>query len=103
MPDREMLRLQPEAMQTASQALARAAKDIHAKLAELDGQVRDMLAGWHGGAGGAYNDVWEQWHKGAGEVQLGLDILAKAIGSAGAEFKAREGVSAQQLEGVYRG
>jgi WXG100 family type VII secretion target len=69
MAEREVLRVHPEAMQGASQALSGAAKDLHSRLIELDGQVRDMLAGWHGGAGGAYGQARDRWHGGAAEVQ----------------------------------
>ena len=87
-------------MQGISQALASAAKDLQSRLIELDGQVRDMLAGWHGGAGGAYGQAWDLWHRGAGEVQLGLSILAKAPGIAGVDFQSQDSISAQTLRGV---
>jgi ESAT-6 family protein len=103
MADRPLLRAQPEAMHIASQALSSAAKDLHSRLVELDSQVRGLLDGWHGGSGGAYAAVWDSWHRGAGEVQLGLAILAKATGVTGAEFQSNEGASAQELDGVYRG
>ena len=103
MAERPVLRIQPEAMHVASQALSSAAKDLHAQLCELDGQVRDLLGGWHGGSGGAYAAVWDSWHRGAGEVQLGLSILAKAIGVTGVEFRDHEDASARTLDGVYRG
>lgn len=103
MADRSFLRAQPEAMHVASQALSSAAKDLHSRLVELDSQVRELLGGWHGGSGDAYAAVWDSWHRGAGEVQLGLSILAKAIGVTGAEFQSNEEASAQELNGVYRG
>jgi WXG100 family type VII secretion target len=103
MAEREMLRVQPEVMHGAAQALSAAAKDLHTKLIELDGQVREMLAEWQGGAGGAYSEAWNQWHRGAGEVQQGLAILAKAVGIAGVEFQNQDSSSAQVLDGVYRG
>lgn len=90
-------------MQTVSQALSDAAKDLHTRLVELDSQVREMLAGWQGGAGGAYSDAWDLWHNGAGEVQLGLAILAKAVGNAGIQFQAQDSASEQTVDGVYRG
>jgi WXG100 family type VII secretion target len=101
--DHDALRVQPEVMLTASQALAGAAKDLRTRLVELDGEVRDMLAGWQGGAGGAYGKAWELWHKGAGEVQLGLAILAKVVENAGAQFDAQDSASGQTVDGVYRG
>jgi WXG100 family type VII secretion target len=103
MAERPVLQVQPEVMHVASQALSSAAKDLHTQLVELDSQVRELLDGWQGGAGGAYAAVWDSWHRGAGEVQLGLSILAKAIGVTGIEFQTREDSSAQALDGVFRG
>jgi WXG100 family type VII secretion target len=103
MAERETVRVQPEAMHSASQALSGAAKDLHTKLIELDSQVRELLAGWHGGSGDAYGQAWDLWHRGAGEVQLGLSMLAKAVGVAGAEFQAQDCTAAQTTDGVYRG
>ena len=99
----ETVRVQPEAMHVASQALSSAAKDLHARLVELDGQVRDLLAGWHGGSGGAYGEAWESWHRGAGEVQQGLAMLAKSVGVTGVEFATHDQASTQAVDGVYRG
>ncbi len=90
-------------MHVASQALSSASTDLRSRLAELDGQVRELLAGWQGGSGSAYAAVWDSWHRGAGEVQLGLSILARAIGVTGSEFNAEEDASAQELDDVYRG
>jgi WXG100 family type VII secretion target len=103
MAERELLRVHPEVMHGVSQALSGAAKDLHTRLIELDGQLREMLAGWHGGAGGAYGDAWDLWHRGAGEVHHGLAILAKTVGVAGVDFQAQESASAQTVDGVYRG
>jgi WXG100 family type VII secretion target len=101
--EREVLRVHPEAMHGASQALSGAAKDLHSRLIELDGQVQEMLAGWQGGAGGAYGHAWDLWHSGAAEVQQGLALLAKAVGVVGVDFQAQESASTQALRGVYRG
>lgn len=90
-------------MHVASQALSSGAKDLHARLVDLDGQIRELLDGWQGGSGGAYATVWDSWHRGADEVQLGLSIMAKAIGATGVEFQTHEEASAQELDGVYRG
>lgn len=103
MAERGMLRVQPEVMHGASQALSGAAKDLHTRLVELDSQVREMLAGWQGGSGGAYGEAWDLWHRGAGEVQLGLAILAKVVGIAGVDFQAQEYASTQELDRVYHG
>jgi WXG100 family type VII secretion target len=103
MAEREMVRIQPDAMHVASQALSGAAKELRTRLIELDGRVRDLLAGWHGGAGGAYGEAWDSWHRGAGEVQQGLSILASSVGVVGVEFDSQEENSAQTVDGVYRG
>jgi WXG100 family type VII secretion target len=103
MAERELVRVRPEAMHVASQALSSAAKDLHTRLIDLDGEVRDLLAGWHGGAGGAYGEAWDSWHRGAAEVQQGLSILARAVGIVGVEFNAHEQASTQTVDGVYRG
>ena len=103
MAEREVLRVNPEAMHGVSQALSGAAKDLHTRLIELDGEVRDMLAGWKGGAGGAYGQAWDLWHRGAAEVQQGLAILANAVGDVGVNFQSAESASTQNLRGVYRG
>jgi WXG100 family type VII secretion target len=101
--ERELVRVQPDAMHVASQALSAAAKDLHARLVELDGQVRELLHGWHGGSGGAYSDAWNSWHRGADEVQQGLLILAEAVGVAGMKFDAQEQQSARAVDGIYHG
>jgi WXG100 family type VII secretion target len=103
MAERETVRLQPEAMHVASQALSSAAKDFHTRLIELDGQVCELLAGWHGGAGGAYGEAWNSWHRGAAEVQRGLSILANTVGVVGVEFQSHEQVSARTVDSVYHG
>jgi WXG100 family type VII secretion target len=103
MADREVLRVDPELMHGFSQALTGAAKDWHSRLIELDGQVREMLGSWRGGAGGAYGSAWDLWHRGAGEVQLGLSLLAKAVGIAGMEFHTNDSASAQTLSGLDDG
>ena len=102
MAEHPVLRVQPEAMHVVSQALSSAAKDLQTRLVELDTQVRDLLAGWHGGSSSAYAAVWDSWHRGAGDVQEGLSILANAVGATGAEFQINEDASAHVLNGVYR-
>jgi WXG100 family type VII secretion target len=100
MAERSVLQVQPEVMHVASQALSSADKDLHTQLVELNSQVRELLDGWQGGAGGAYAAVWDSWHRGAGEVQ-GLSTLAKAIGLTGVEFQTQEsaGGSGGRAEG----
>jgi WXG100 family type VII secretion target len=103
MAEHETLRVQPEAMHSASQALSGAAKNLHTKLIELDGQVRELLAGWHGGSGDAYGQAWDLWHRGTGEIQLGLSVLAKSVGIVGADFQTQDDAAAQTADGIYRG
>ena len=98
-----MLRVNPEVMNGVSQAISGAAKDFHTRLNELDSQIREMLANWQRGAGGAYGQAWDQWHRGAGEVQQGLAMLAEAVAVAGSGFQDQDSASAQDVDGVYRG
>jgi len=99
----ETLRVDPQVMQRFAAALAGGAKDLQNRLAELDGQVGEMLGGWRGGSGGAYASVWELWRRGAGEVQLGLLQLARSVGKAGVGYQQNEAASALALRGVRDG
>lgn len=99
----ETLRVDPAVMQGFAQALSGGAEALRARLAELDGEVAGMLGGWRGGAGSAYSAAWELWHRGAGEVQLGLAILAKAVGNAVVGYQGNESASAAALGGVADG
>jgi WXG100 family type VII secretion target len=103
MAEREILRVQPEVMHAASQALSGAARDVNTRLVELDGHVRELLAGWHGGSGDAYGQAWDLWHRGTGEVQLGLSLLARTVSVAGADFQNHDCTAAQTADGIYRG
>ncbi|SOX52067.1 WXG100 family type VII secretion target [Mycobacterium ahvazicum] len=99
----EDLRVDPHMMQGFAQGLLGAAESLRSQLAELDGQVGDMLGGWLGGSGSAYSAAWELWHRGAREVEMGLSILAKAVDRAGQEYLNNEAVSAQLVRQVHRG
>lgn len=103
MADPRNLRADPQAMQGVSQALSGAATDLESRLNALDGEVREMLSGWHGGAGSAYSTAWEQWHQGAAEVQRGLAMLAKAVSVIGVAYQNQESASTQRLRGVTDG
>jgi WXG100 family type VII secretion target len=103
MADPRNMRADPQAMQGISQALSGAATDLGSRLNALDGELRDMLAGWHGGAGAAYGRAWEQWHRGATEVQRGLAILAKAVGDVGVAYQNQESASAHKLRSITDG
>ena len=103
MAERGVVRVQPEGMHVASQALSNAANDLHTRLIELDNQVRELLAGWHGGSGDAYGRAWDLWHRGTADVQLGLSILARGVGVTGLEFDSHEQASSQTMDGVYHG
>ncbi len=97
------LRVDPTVLQGFAQALRGGAEDLRNRLAELDGQVGEMLGGWRGASGGAYASAWELWHRGAAEVQLGLSHLAKSVGEAGVGYQQNEAASARALRGVRNG
>jgi WXG100 family type VII secretion target len=97
------LNVDPAAMQRFASALSGGANNLQNRLAELDGQVGELLGGWRGASGGAYAAAWELWRRGAGEVQLGLSQLAKAAGDAGVGYQQNEAVSAWALRGVRNG
>jgi WXG100 family type VII secretion target len=99
----ETLRVDPAAMAGFAQALSGGAEALRARLAELDAEVGQMLGGWQGVSGRAYASAWELWHRGAGEVMLGLSMLAKAVGDAGVDYQDNESVSARRLGGVADG
>jgi ESAT-6 family protein len=99
----DTLKVNPEAMQRFAAALDCGAKDLQNRLAELDGQVGEMLGGWRGASGGAYASAWELWRRGAGEVQLGLSHLAKSVGEAGVGYQQNEAAAARALRGVRNG
>ncbi len=99
----DTLKVDPEAMQRFAAALGGGAKDLQNRLAELDGQVGEMLGGWRGASGGAYASAWELWRRGAGEVQLGLSHLAKSVGAAGVGYQQNEAAAARALRGVRNG
>jgi WXG100 family type VII secretion target len=97
------LRVNPLMMQGFSQALRGGADDLRNRLADLDGQVSEMLTGWRGKSGGAYTSEWELWHRGADEVQVGLSILERAVSQAGRAYQENEAASTQALRGVGHG
>jgi WXG100 family type VII secretion target len=84
-------------------ALLGGAEDLRNRLADLDGHVSEMLGGWRGASGGAYASAWELWHRGAGEVEVGLSMLARLIAQAGGGYGANDAASAQALREVGRG
>jgi WXG100 family type VII secretion target len=97
------LRVDPAVMQGFAQALCGGAEDLHTRLAELDAQVSEMLGGWRGASGSAYARAWELWHRGAGEVEVGLSMLARSVAQAGGGYQQNETVSARALRGVRSG
>jgi WXG100 family type VII secretion target len=97
------LKVDPAAMQRFASGLSDGAKDLQNRLAELDGQVGELLGGWRGASGGAYAAAWELWRRGAGEVQLGLSQLAQAVGGAGMGYQQNEAASARALRDVRNG
>ena len=90
-------------IQGFSQALDGGVEDLRNRLADLDGQVSDMLAGWRGESGGAYTAAWQLWHRGAGEVQAGLSILERSVSEAGRVYQENEAASTQALRGIRHG
>lgn len=97
------LHVDPQVMEGFAQSLLGAAEDLRSRLAELDGQVGEMLGGWRGASGDAYGSAWQMWHRGATEVELGLSTLAKAVAQAGGGYQQNEGGSAQALRAVRNG
>ena len=99
----DTLRVDPLAMQGFAQALCGGAEELRIRLADLDDQVGEMLSGWRGASGSAYTSAWELWHRGAGEVEVGLSMLARLIAQAGGIYQENEAVSAQALREVRYG
>jgi len=99
----DTLRVDPLTMRGFSEALCGRAEDLRNQFAELNGQVGEMLAGWRGMSGSAYASAWELWHRGAGEVEMGLSMLARLVARAGGLYQANESASTQALRGVHRG
>jgi WXG100 family type VII secretion target len=97
------LRVDPQGMQRFAAALGGGAEELQNQLADLDGQVGEMLGGWRGASGAAYASAWELWRRGAGEVHLGLLQLARSVGKAGMGYQQNEARSAQALLGVRDG
>ncbi|CAM4357977.1 WXG100 family type VII secretion target [Mycobacterium basiliense] len=67
----DIVRVDAVGMRGFAGSLRGVAEHLAGRLAELDGQVGDMLGGWHGVSGSAFGSAWELWHRGADEVQLG--------------------------------
>ncbi|KZS83433.1 WXG100 family type VII secretion target [Mycobacterium persicum] len=99
----DTLRVDPVVMQGFAESLRGAAEHFATQLAELDSEVGEVLGGWRGASGNSYGSAWELWHRGAGEVQLGLAILAQAVAEAGAGYQQNETASAQAMREVGGG
>ncbi|WAC90948.1 WXG100 family type VII secretion target [Mycobacterium sp. Aquia_213] len=97
------LRVDPQLMDGFAEALLGGAENLRQQLAELDGQVGEMLGGWQGGSGSAYSAAWELWQRGAREVESGLSVLARAVAHAGKGFQHNEAVSTQAIRRVHDG
>jgi WXG100 family type VII secretion target len=97
------LRVDPQLMHGFAQALLGGAENLRQQLAELDGQVGEMLGGWQGGSGTAYAAAWELWHRGGRDVETGLSILARAVAHAGKAYQHNEAVSTQAIRQVHDG
>jgi WXG100 family type VII secretion target len=99
----DTLHVDPMAMRGFADAAAARAEELRNQFAELNDQVGAMLGGWRGTSGSAYASAWELWHRGAGEVEVGLSMLARLVAQAGGLYEENESVSAQALRGVHRG
>jgi WXG100 family type VII secretion target len=99
----ETLRVDALAMRGFAEALCSSAEDLGSRLTALDDQVGDMLGGWRGSSGSAYSAAWELWHRGAGEVEVGLSMLARLVARAGGAYQDNEAVSAQAMREVSHG
>jgi WXG100 family type VII secretion target len=99
----DTVRVDPTAMRGFAETLSGRAEDLRNRFAELDNQVGELLGGWRGRSGGAYASAWEQWHRGAGEVEVGLSMLARLVARAGGLYQENEAASARALRGVHRG
>jgi WXG100 family type VII secretion target len=99
----DTLRVDSAAMQAFAQGLGGRAEDLRNQLAALDNQVGEMLGGWRGASGSAYASGWELWHRGAGEVEVGLSLLARLVAEAGGLYRANEADSEQAMREVIRG
>jgi len=97
------MRVDPPAMRSVAQALGEGAEALRNQLTDLDERVVEMLGGWRGASGGAYAAAWELWHRGAGEVEVGLSMLARSIAQAGGAYQDNEAASAGALRAVRRG
>ncbi len=99
----DAVRVDPETMRGFAEALSGRAEELRNQFAELNAAVGDMLGGWRGTSGSAYAAAWELWHRGAGEVEVGLSMLARLVGRAGGLHQDNEAASAHALRGVRRG
>ncbi len=99
----DAVRVDPQAMRGFAEALSGRAEELRNQFAELNAQVGDMLGGWRGTSGSAYASAWELWHRGAGEVEVGLSMLARLVAQAGGLYQVNEAASAHALGGVHRG
>ena len=99
----DMLSVDPPAMRGFAEALRGRAEALRNELAHLDDQVGAMLGGWRGTSGSAYAAAWELWHRGAGEVEVGLSMLARLVAQAGGGYRDNEAIAARELRGVHRG
>jgi WXG100 family type VII secretion target len=100
---KDAVQVDPLAMRGFAGALSGRAEELRNQFADLNARVGDMLGGWRGTSGSAYASAWELWHRGAGEVELGLSILARVVDQAAGLYRENEAASAHALRGVHRG
>jgi WXG100 family type VII secretion target len=99
----DTLRVDALAMREFAEALRNSAEELRSRLTALDDQVGDMLGGWRGSSGSAFSAAWELWHRGAGEVEVGLSMLARSVARAGGAYQDNEAVSARAMREVGHG
>ncbi len=99
----DAVQVDPQAMRGFAGALSGRAEELRNQFTELNAAVGDMLGGWRGTSGSAYAAAWELWHRGAGEVEVGLSILARLLGQAGGLYQGSEAASAHALRELRHG
>lgn len=69
-------------------------------VAEIDGQMRSVLAGWHGPAAEVFKKGWDTTHRGAREVVGSLDEAARLLGVNAAEFEGMDSAISDDARAV---
>ncbi|MBB3602523.1 WXG100 family type VII secretion target [Mycolicibacterium sp. BK556] len=101
--DGGVLRVDPDVMRAACEALTAGAQHLQAGLRDLDAEAQQVLGTWDGSAGSSYGAAWKQWHDGSLKVQQALATIAERLGQVGQVFESHEQGSAAQLRGLTNG